>query len=313
MDLLEFIALVVIGLFAGLVGGMLGVGGSIVMIPAMTEVLGPNQHLYQSAAMIVNFFVVVPAVYQHRRAGAIERATVLRIVPLAAVAVLLGVGISELGFFSGEGEAYLRGLFGLFLFGVAATDLYRLLRGPGRAVGATGKPQNPNGSSPSPVTPMTWPRVAAVALPTGLVAGLLGIGGGVLAVPLQRRLLHVPIRTAIANSATIIIATSSIGSVAKNYAYMVDHDYTMRSFLLAAILIPTAIIGSLQGSKLTHRLPLRTVKAAFLILLIIAAVRLTYKAGRDLESASGPQPIVNDRAMVTPKPPDFDLVIPRSV
>ena len=216
------------------------------MIPAMTEVLGPNQHLYQSAAMIVNFFVGVPAVYQHRRAGAIERATVIRIVPLAAVAVILGVGISELGFFSGKGEAYLRGLFGLFLLGVAATELYRLLRGPGRGLDATGVPQNPNGSGSSPVAPMTWPRIAAVAVPTGLVAGLLGIGGGVLAVPLQRRLLHVPIRTAIANSATIIIATSSIGSVAKNYAYMADHDYTMKSLLLAAILIPTAIIGRLQ-------------------------------------------------------------------
>ena len=311
MDLLEFVVLVVIGLFAGLVGGLLGVGGSIVMIPAMTEVLGPNQHLYQSAAMIVNFFVVVPAVYQHRRAGAIERATVLRIVPLAAVAVLLGVGISELGFFSGKGEAYLRGLFGLFLLGVAVTDLYRLWRGSGRGPSAVGKPTDPDAPEPRPRASMTWTRVAAVALPTGLVAGLLGIGGGVLAVPLQRRLLHIPIRTAIANSATIIIATSSIGAVAKNHAYMADHDYTMKSFLLAAVLIPTAIIGSLNGSRLTHRLPLKTVKAAFLILLILAAARLTYKAGRDLESAAGPQAIVNDRATLAPRSPDDAIVIPR--
>ena len=62
MDDLSLVALVVIGLLTGVVGGMLGVGGSIVLIPAMTEVLGPNQHLFQATAMIVNFFVVVPAV-----------------------------------------------------------------------------------------------------------------------------------------------------------------------------------------------------------------------------------------------------------
>ncbi|MCH9003289.1 MAG: TSUP family transporter, partial [Planctomycetes bacterium] len=66
--------MLLIGLFTGVVGGLLGVGGSIVMIPAMTEVIGPDQHLYQAAAMIVNFFVVVPAVYQHRKAGAIDMA-----------------------------------------------------------------------------------------------------------------------------------------------------------------------------------------------------------------------------------------------
>ena len=68
----DLIALALIGLLAGLLGGLLGIGGSIVMIPAMTEVLGPDQHLYQAAAMTVNFFVVVPAVIRHSRAGAIS-------------------------------------------------------------------------------------------------------------------------------------------------------------------------------------------------------------------------------------------------
>ncbi|MBU0719675.1 MAG: TSUP family transporter, partial [Planctomycetes bacterium] len=128
MDLLTAAILAAIGLFAGLVGGMLGVGGSIVMIPAMTELLGPDQHLYQAAALIVNFFVAAPAVYQHRRAKAIEAKTVARVVPLAAAAAFAGVAISELPVFVGRGEAYLRGLFGLFLLLVAATDLYRLFR-----------------------------------------------------------------------------------------------------------------------------------------------------------------------------------------
>ena len=74
---------------------MLGVGGSLIMILALTELLGPDQHLYQSAAMIVNFFVVVPAVIQHRRAKVIELTTVMRLIPLAFAAVIVGVMMSE--------------------------------------------------------------------------------------------------------------------------------------------------------------------------------------------------------------------------
>jgi len=286
MAFFELIALILIGLFAGVVGGLLGVGGSIVMIPAMTEVLGPDQHKYQAAAMIVNFFVVVPAVYQHRRAKAIDPSTVARLIPLAIVGVLVGVGISELPFFAGEGEAYLRMLFGLFLFLVAGWDLYRLSR--------RGEPEP---SVPNSVLANTtggpikgaqktrqgrWLFAAAVAVPTGLVAGMLGVGGGIMAVPLQRRFLRIPIRAAIANSATIIIATSFVGAIAKNYAFMVENDHTLATFRLAAVLIPTAIIGSLAGSRLTHRLPLKILKTAFFVLLLFAGVRLTYKAARSL-------------------------------
>jgi uncharacterized membrane protein YfcA len=273
------VQLIIIGLGAGLLGGMLGVGGSIIMIPAMTEVLGPDQHLYQAAAMIVNFFVVVPAVYQHRRAGAIDRATVARLVPLAVLAVLVGVGVSELPIFAGDREAYLRGVFGAFLLIAGAYELHRLFAGTGADVlGATGG---------SGIPAISWRRAALVAVPSGLVAGLLGVGGGLMAVPLQRRFLRIPMRTAIANSAAVIIATSLIGASAKNYAYLAEHDYGMRSFILAAVLVPTAMIGGFNGSKLTHRLPVRTIKSAFLILMVLAGVRLMYKAS---QSISDPGP-----------------------
>ncbi len=277
MDPFELIAMVIIGLFAGLVGGMLGIGGSIIMIPAMTEVLGPDQHLYQAAAMIVNFFVVVPAVYQHRRANAIDSAMVARIMPLAIVGVLVGVGVSELPIFAREGEVYLRGLFGLFLLFIAGYDIYRLYR---RQRGGTAS----QGSiTQQPVRKQhQWRLAAAVALPTGLVAGLLGIGGGILAVPLQRRFLNVPIRTAIANSASIIVATSLIGAIVKNSAFLARHDQGATPLVLAAILIPSAVVGSLIGSRLTHRVPVVFVRVAFFVLLLLAALRLTYKAARSM-------------------------------
>ena len=274
MGTLQLVELVIIGLFAGACGGMRGVGGSIVMIPAMTEVLGPNQHLYQAAAMIVNFFVVVPAAWQHRRAKAIDTTIVVRMIPMAIIAVIVGVGLSELSCFSGEGEVYLRRLFGSFLLLVVGMELYS------RKGGRDGETEGRSGVA-------KWGSIALVAIPTGLVAGLLGVGGGILAVPLQRRVLGVPIRTAIANSATLIIAISFIGAIVKNYALIrhgalggnlvlpaPEQGYAWHSFALAAVLIPMAILGSIMGSRLTHRLPLRLVKTTFLLLMIVAGLRL---------------------------------------
>lgn len=279
MSELQLVELVVIGVFTGLVGGMLGVGGSLVMIPAMIEVLGPNQHLYQASAMIVNFFVAVPAVVQHRRARAIEPVTVLRLLPLTAVAVVAGVLLSELPVFSGDGEAFLRVLFGVFLLGFSLLDLRRaLIRWhSNRLLLAEGY-----SPEPAPARPEISLRMCAlVAIPTGLISGLLGLGGGVLAVPLQRRFLRIPMRSAIANSATIIIATSVIGGTIKNYAYAANNDDSWRSLALALVLIPTAVAGSLLGSRLTHQLPLRWIKIAFFLLLSFAAMRITYRGLSD--------------------------------
>jgi len=294
----DVIAQVLIGLFAGLFGGLLGVGGSIIMIPALTEVLGPDQHLYQAAAMIVNFFVVVPAVIQHARAGAIEWATVGKLLPLAGLAVVLGVGVSELGVFAGVGEAYLRAIFGLFLLSMCFVELYRLLH-----------PESNHESDRVPPK-LGWLLAASIAIPVGLVAGTLGVGGGILAVPLQRRFLKVPIRNAIANSAALIIAISLIGAPCKNYAYMADHHGSTAPWLLASILIPLAVLGSWIGSRLTHKLPIRVIKTAFLLLMAVAAVRLTYQAARSLpqeaarveQSATSARPAPQPHAITLPGP-----------
>lgn len=280
MDAFQLGELCVIGVVTGVVGGMLGIGGSLVMIPALTEILGPDQHLYQASAMIVNFFVVVPAVVRHRRARAIDPSTVRRLIPLAALAVVGGVLLSELSLFAGSGEAYLRLLFGLFLVSVCVLDLFRAYK---RRTNKGRRACDPSDTKGPTVT--AW-QTAIVAIPTGLIAGLLGVGGGVMAVPLQHRYLRIPLRNAIANSATIIIATSLIGATLKNYAYVVDHAGSLRSLALACVLIPTAMTGSWFGSKLTHELPLRWVKAGFFALLAIAGVRISVRAVADLRVPS---------------------------
>jgi len=274
MDLVVLLA--VVGLAAGLLGGLLGIGGSIVMIPCMRELLHGqthgNQHLYQAAAMIVNFFVVCPAVYQHVRARAIIWPVVTWLAPAACVSVLGGVMLSELEVFRHAGEVYLAGVFGLFLFYVAGINFHRLLGSRHALAIERWEPER---------TLRAGPLVVGVTV--GLVAGLLGVGGGIVSVPLQQRLLRIPLRIAIAIAAVTIIPLSVIGACLKNQQLVAHHGFELReSLFLAAILIPTAIAGGFVGGRLTHSLPLRVIRAAFAVLMLVAALRMTLRAAAAL-------------------------------
>ena len=264
----EIVVLVIIGLLAGLLGGLIGIGGSIVLIPAMTELLGEHQHLYQATAMIVNFFVAVPACYQHVRAGAVMRSVVARMIPAAAAAVLLGVWISERPIFRDGGQAYLIVLLGVFILCVGVRSMMQTLR-----------PSSGADTSATTPKPSSWMTGLLAGGPTGFIAGMLGVGGGIVAVPLQTRFLKIPLRNAISNSAATIIALSLVGAFSKNYALAVHHtQYGVdTSLLLAAILIPGAFAGSLVGSRLTHVLPVRTVRGVFSVFFLVASLRMMYR------------------------------------
>ncbi len=267
---MEYLALVLTGLAAGLLGGCLGIGGSVIMIPAMHILLGPAQHIYQGAAMIVNLFVVVPSVVQHRRAGVILRPVVRATIPAALLGVLLGVWISDSRWFHGADEIRLARAFGVFLLYEAAYNLYRL--GSGRVLPemredvAAGLPW--------------WRTTLLVGLPTGLIAGLLGVGGGVLAVPLQQLVLRIPLRRAIANSAATIIVVSLVGAIYKNLANARAGLEVMRSLQLACVLIPTAMVGGYWGARLTHVLPRRALRGVLVVLLLYCGMSLLKRCER---------------------------------
>jgi uncharacterized membrane protein YfcA len=125
---------------------------------------------------------------------------------------------------------------------------------------------------------MSWTTIAAISAPTGFISGLLGIGGGIVAVPLQRRFMHMPLTIAIANSTALIAATALFGLAMKNYAYFHEHGTVAAPFQLAALLAPSAIVGSLLGARLTHRLPISTLRGLFIVLLIVAAIRMVLGA-----------------------------------
>jgi len=251
------IALIPVGLLAGGIGGMLGIGGSVLMIPAMMLLLGPNLHLYQGAAMIVNLFVAVPSTWQHVRHRAVLRSVVRVTVPTAVAAVLIGVWISEGPWLRGRNEIHLARAFGVFLWYVAAYNAWRVLRPA--AVPSHGEvPAGAGG----------WRAAALVGVPAGLVGGLLGVGGGIVAVPAQQVFLRMPLRNAVANSAATIVCLSLVGSVYKNIRLVQHGESFARVLILALFLIPTAILGAYWGARLTHRLRLGILRICLIVVLI---------------------------------------------
>ena len=273
----ETLALIaLIGLIAGTLGGLLGVGGSVITIPGMAILFGTgeNQHLYQAAAMTANLAVALPAAARHKKAGALRPKVLRWMLPATLVFIVVGVLASNLPIFSvdhgGEGGLWLGRVLAVFMVYVIAVNLRKLIRSKEKKAADWAR------------EPKTTPaRCGAVGVVMGFAAGLMGIGGGALAVPLQQTLVKLPFRNAIANSSFVMVFSAGIGAVLKlttlnqHYPTTMDADPAwFTALMLALILAPTAIMGAGIGAKLTHTLRPRYVRIAFILMMIAAAYKM---------------------------------------
>jgi len=255
----HILAELAIGLSAGLLGGLLGIGGSVIMIPALAILLGssdPNtQHLYQAAAMAVNLAVSVPAAIRHYRAGALVNRLLAFIAPVALVSIIAGVMLSNQ--INGRN---LRLLFAAFLCYVAIVTIIKMYRRLPDHELAEAK-----------VTPV---RAGAVGVVLGGAAGLLGIGGGILAIPLAQGLCKVPLKNAIAVSSATMSITAGVGATLKVATVDQWGFEPWDAIRLSLTMAPTAVVGGWFGAKMTHRLPLGIVRVVLVALLLLSAWRM---------------------------------------
>lgn len=264
----EIVLLVVTGLAAGWLGGLLGIGGSIVMIPVLTLVFRHDQHVSQAAAMIVNIVVALSGTLRHHRAKAIDWSVTGRLVPAGLVFILVGVEASNQMDGAALGRVF--GVFLLYVVYVTGREVLGDVRGH-----LKGTPRRDDDAAP----PRTgWLAIGLTGAITGFAAGLLGIGGGIIAVPLLQRVNRLPLRQAIVASATMMCITAPVGAVRKNLTLPdvlpASHPIgPSEALAIAACLAPTAIVGGLIGAGFTHSLPLRWIRAVLLVLLAIACWR----------------------------------------
>lgn len=257
----DLLIIAVIGLTAGLLGGMLGIGGSIVMIPAMSYVFGYDQHLYQAAAMIANVAVSFPAARRHHQAGAVQWNIVRYMIPAAVLCALVGVFVSNLPIFADEDGGLWLGrvlaMFQIYVIGMNVAKMFSKTKDYTLQESRSSKPAS-----------------SILGGVMGFTAGLLGIGGGAIAIPLQQVMLKLPLRVCIANSSTVIVVSAALGSIYK-IGSLGDHGHpwTMGLFV-GALLVPGAFVGGRLGAAVTHKLPLPMVRIAFIALMLVAAWKM---------------------------------------
>ncbi len=105
----------------------------------------------------------------------------------------------------------------------------------------------------------------------GVVSALLGVGGGIIKVPLMNLAMGVPLRVATATSNLMVGITAAASAVI----------YLLRGEIDPYVAGPTAIgvfLGATLGSRVSHRIPLQYLRLLFVVVLLYTAVQMLLQA-----------------------------------
>lgn len=257
-------ALLLAGGFAGILAGMLGVGGGIVLVPAFMAILtaaghgGPDVMQICLATSLATIFVTsIRSVLAHHRKGAVDWEILRNWAPWIMLGALVGVWlVSRLT------TRELQLIFAVLVFVVASFML--LSRAEWRLA----------------ETPPTGLRRVGLAGAIGLVGVLLGIGGGSLGVPMLT--LHGrPIHRAVATAAGFgaVIALPSVLS----FLFLPAQEAppgTVGSVNLPmfGIVIAMTLLTAPLGATLAHGANPRLLKRLFALFLMAVALNMLRKA-----------------------------------
>ncbi len=123
----EIIVALVIGLVGGFAGGLLGIGGGAVYVPAMVLLLDEQQHLAQGASLAAIIATAIVGGLTHLRQGNVHPPTVAWVAPPAVLAGFGGALLADL-----VDADVLRRIFAVVVVYFALTMIFGALRGSGR-------------------------------------------------------------------------------------------------------------------------------------------------------------------------------------
>lgn len=244
----------VLGLFAGGVTGLslgaLGGGGSVLAVPALMYLLGFTPAAAATASLVVVAVTSVTALGAHARAGTVR----WRAGALFAAAGLLPAAAG--GALSGRLPAgVLTGAFAV----TAAVAALRMLR-PSATVRRADVPVRPG-------------RVVRVGAGLGAVTGVLGVGGGFLAVPALVSVVGLRMRVAVGTS-LLVITVNSLTALTARADTTADLDWSLVAPFAAA-----AMLAAWDGRRLATRTSADTLQRAFaMALLAVSAFMLAEAA-----------------------------------
>jgi len=293
-DTVNVLALVVLGVAAGLVAGFFGVGGGVLIVPLLHIVFGVDYNFAVGSSLAVIFGTSIAATIRHHKLQQVDfrlggllvvSATVAAWLGTAVVEALKGLGTIDIGesrvlavnFVLPLAYAVLLVLLGIlflresvqrkrqlradpdapFVAPLSAT-MRRALGPPRIALPASGIEQV-----------SVW-VLLLIGLASGFLAGLLGIGGGIVAVPAMIYLLGAPTAVAVGTSLFMIVFASATGTV----AHAVNGNCDV---VLAACLLVGSAAGAHGGATVTKRLRGVQIRYAFAYLAFAMCVLVLLK------------------------------------
>jgi uncharacterized membrane protein YfcA len=261
MWIAQYLAL---GAFAGFFAGMLGIGGGLVLVPALTLMFAAQGqiqtsetlHMALGPSMASIIFTAIASIRTHHSHGAIRWDVVKTITP----GILLGTALGTL--FAASVPARPLAVFFTFFVSVVALQMALNLK-------------------PKPTRELPGPLgVAGVGLGIGVLSSLVAIGGGSLTVPFLTW-CNVRVQHAIGTSAAVglpIALGGTLGYVFNGWGQpglpAASLGYVYLPVL--AILVLATVVFARFGARLAHRLPVATLKRLFAGILILLAAKLLW-------------------------------------
>lgn len=264
-DLILIFELALLGLIAGFLAGLLGIGGGMIMVPFLTMILSargvdPQLSIKMAIAtsMATIVFTSVSSVRAHHKRGAVRWDIVKRLAP----GIVLGAAAGSLGVFSSLKGSSLALFFAVFV-GFSATQMF-LDRKP-----------SPTRQLPGP------PGLVSAGGIIGLVSGLVGAGGGFISVPFMIW-CNVAIHQAVATSAALgfpIALANVSGYIISGYQLTNLPDYSLGYVWLPALMViaSCSVTTAPLGALTAHKLPIKTLKKVFAGILYLLAGYMLYR------------------------------------
>lgn len=251
----------VVGAAAGVLAGLLGVGGGLVIVPTLAWAFAAQgfdgrviMHLAVGTSLATIILTSLSSIRAHHRRGAVLWPVVLRISPGILIGALVGAAIADL-----MPTATLRTVFAIFVFTVAWQLGFGVQAHPHRKL-----PGNAGMSAAGGVI--------------GAVSAIVGIGGGSMTVPFLVW-CNTAVRQAVATSAAVgfpIAISGTAGFVLAGWNSpalpegALGYVHGPAWIMVAAVSVLTAPLGA----KLAHTIPTGTLKRFFAFFLFLIGVRM---------------------------------------
>ena len=254
-------ALIVAGLFAGLVAGLFGIGGGVVIVPTLafvfTQLGYPDVAMHAAVGCSLATIVATSlrSASSHHKRGAVDLDVVKGWVPFIMIGAVLGALIA--GALPAQG---MRGVFGGVLFIIALQFIF------GRPTWKLAD-QMPSGI-----------LRAAIASGLGALSGIMGIGGGVFGVTLMTLCGH-PVHRAVGTAAAFGAAIgfpAALGFIYTGWGVEGRLPFSIGYLNIPAIVIIAILTTSIApvGAALAHRMNATTLRRVFGVVTVVLSANM---------------------------------------